>query len=163
MTLGEFFQPSAFGSRFGIGIRRFEFILRCLSFGDMDPMDRWSPIRPFLAAINERRQQVIDPSYILVEDELMSSWISRKQDRTIDGIPHLTKIIRNPKGAGTEIKCLADGVVGIMLRLEICEGKEAESRKSDHTFQQGLHILFESVSPGMELGESQWPIQPFRL
>ena len=83
------FQPFAFGSRFGMGIRRFEFILRCLSFGDMDPMDRWSPIRPFLAAINERRQQVIDPSYILVEDELMSSWISRKQDRTIDGIPHL--------------------------------------------------------------------------
>lgn len=34
-------------------------------------MDRLSPIRPFLAAINERRHQVIDPSYILVEDELM--------------------------------------------------------------------------------------------
>ena len=123
------FQPSAFGSCFGMGIRRFEFILRCLSFGDMDPMDRWSPRRPFLAAINERCQQVIDPSYILVEDELMSSWISRKQDRTIDGIPHLTKIIRKPKGVGTEIKCLADGVVRIMLRLEICEGKEAESKK----------------------------------
>ena len=59
----------------------------------------------------------------------MSSWISRKQDRTIDGIPHLTKIIRKPKEVGTEIKCLADGVVGIMLRLEICEGKEAECRK----------------------------------
>ena len=92
-------------------------------------MDSWSPIRPFLAAINERLQQVIDPSCILVEDELMSSWISRKQYRTIDGIPHLTKIIRKPKEIGTEIKCLADGVVGIMLRLEICQGKEAECRK----------------------------------
>ena len=74
---------------------------------DEDPRaDRWSPIRPFLAAINTRREQVINPSYIVVEDELMSSWISRKQDRTTDGIPHLTKIIRKPKGVGTEIICL---------------------------------------------------------
>ena len=59
----------------------------------------------------------------------MSSWISRKQDRTTDGIPHLTKIIRKPKGVGTEIKCLANGVIGIILRLEICEGKEADPKK----------------------------------
>ena len=58
----------------------------------------------------------------------MSSWISRKQDYTSDGIPHLTKIIRKPKGVGTEMKCLADGVVGIMLQLDIYEGKEAEAQ-----------------------------------
>ena len=63
---------------------------------------------------------------MIVEDELMSSWISRKQDRTADGIPHLTKIIRKPKGVGTEIKCVADGLV---VCIEICEGKEAESKK----------------------------------
>lgn len=96
------------------------------TFGDEDPADHWSPIRPFLAAINTRRDQVINPSYIVVEDEL---WISRKQDHTINGIPHLPKVIRKPKGVGTEIKCLADGVIGIIQRLEICEGKEAESKK----------------------------------
>ena len=62
-------------------------------------------------------------------DELMSSWVSRQQDHTKDGIPHLTKIIRKPKGVGTEVKCLADGVVGIMLQMEICEGKDAEAEK----------------------------------
>ena len=103
---GKIFQAPAFGSRFDMGVHRFEDILRCLSFGDEVPADRWSPIRPFLAAINTRREQVINPSYIVVEDELMSSWISRKQDRTADGIPHLTKIIRKPKGVGTKIKCL---------------------------------------------------------
>ncbi|KAL5488763.1 hypothetical protein EMCRGX_G017752 [Ephydatia muelleri] len=126
---GRIFQPPAFGTRFGMGIRRFEDILRCLSFGDEDCNDPWSPIRPFMDALNNRRQQVINPSHMIVEDELMSSWISRKQDRTADGIPHLTKIIRKPKGVGTEIKCVADGLVGIMLRIEICEGKEAESKK----------------------------------
>ena len=39
------------------------------------------------------------------------------------------KIIRKPKGVGTEVKCLADGVVGIMLQMEICEGKDAEAEK----------------------------------
>ena len=126
---GRIFQPPAFGTRFGMGIRRFEDILRCLSFGDEDCNDPWSPIRPFMDALNNRRQQVINPSHMIVEDELLSSWISRKQDRTADGIPHLTKIIRKPKGVGTEIKCVADGLVGIMLRIEICEGKEAESKK----------------------------------
>ena len=100
-----------------------------MTFGDSDPNDRWSFIHPLLTAINKRRQQFVVPSHILTEDELMSSWISRKQDYTSDGIPHLTKIIRKPKGVGTEMKCLADGVVGIMLQLEICEGKEAKAQK----------------------------------
>ena len=60
----------------------------------------------------------------------MSSCINRKQDYTSDGISHLTKIIRKPKGVGSEMKCLADGGVGIMLQLDICEGKEAEAQKT---------------------------------
>ena len=38
---------------------------------------------PQIAGLQYDREQVIDPSYIVVEDELMSSWISRKQDCTI--------------------------------------------------------------------------------
>ena len=63
----KIFPAPAFGSRFGMGVCRFEDILLCLSFGDEDPTDRWSPIRPFLAAINTRGEQVINPSYIVVE------------------------------------------------------------------------------------------------
>ena len=70
---------------------------------------------------------------MIVEDELMSSWISRTQDRTADGIPHLTKIIWKPKGVETEIKCVADGLVGIMLRLEM-----RQSRRSGHIYLQVL-------------------------
>ena len=53
---GRIFQAPAFGSRYGMGVRRFEDILRCLSFGDEDPTYRRSPIRPLLAAINTRRE-----------------------------------------------------------------------------------------------------------
>ena len=58
---------------------------------------------------------MINPSHII---ELMSSWVSRKQDSTADGNPHLTKITLKPNGVGTEIKCVADGLIGIVLRLE---------------------------------------------
>ena len=92
------FQPSAFGSCFDMGIRRFEFILRCLSFGDVDPMDRWSPIRPFLAAINERRQQVIDPLYILVEDELLSHGLVGNRTEPSMAFYILQKSSESPKG-----------------------------------------------------------------
>ena len=81
----------------------------------------------------------------------MSSWISRKQDYTLVGIPHLTKIIRKPKGVGTEVKCLADGVVGIMLQLEICEGKETEAQRSDRICLLVQLKLSDLVNHGMAL------------
>ena len=87
----QVYPPHSYRSRFCMGIRRFEDILHCLSFGDTDPNDRWSTIRPFHIAINKRKQSIIIPSHIVVVDELMSSWVSRKQDHTKDGIPHLTK------------------------------------------------------------------------
>ena len=46
-------------------------------------------------ALNNRRQQVINPSHMIVEDELMSTWISKEQDW-------------KPKGVVTEIKCITD-------------------------------------------------------
>lgn len=68
----------------------------------------------------------------------MSSWVSRKQDHTKDGIPRLTKIIRKPKGVGTEVKSLADGVVGIMLQMEICERKDAQKKSGRTCLQEQL-------------------------
>ena len=73
----------------------------------------------------------------------MSTWITSEHDRTTDGIPHLTKIIRKPKGVGTEVKCIADGMTGITLQLEVCDGKEAESRKK-------LSSAFSSLTTAIE-------------
>ena len=62
-------------------------------------------------------------------DESMSAWTSAKPDCLPDTMPHKTKIIRKPKGVGCEIKNLADGRTGVMLQLEIHEGKEAMGNK----------------------------------
>jgi len=60
---------------------------------------------------------------------------SSKRDFGVDGkyhlhgMPHVTKIVRKPKGVGLELKALADCESGIMLRLEIQKGKAAMASK----------------------------------
>ena len=55
---------------------------------------------------------------------------SRKPDDMPDALRHTCtqKIIRKPKAVGTECKNLADGVTGVILRLEI---KEKKSNMAD--------------------------------
>lgn len=62
-------------------------------------------------------------------DESMSSWLGADGANTPTGMPHVTKIPRKPKGVGLEFKCVADVSSGIMLGLEIHEGKDAMAEK----------------------------------
>ena len=39
-------------------------------------------------------------------------------------LPHLSKIDRKPKPIGMEFKCVADGLTGMMLHLEIARGEK---------------------------------------
>ena len=48
---------------------------------------------------------------------------------TVEGLPHVTKIIRKPKGIGAELKALADGDTGCLIAVEIQEGKEQMATK----------------------------------
>lgn len=64
------------------------------------------------------------PGEFLTPDECMSSWLGQEGLYSVEGIPHLSKIIRKPKGVGCEMKSVADSASKIMLRLEIMEGKE---------------------------------------
>ena len=44
-------------------------------------------------------------------------------------MPHKTKIVRKPEGVGAELKAMACGSTGILLKLDIMEGKEANHLK----------------------------------
>ena len=44
-------------------------------------------------------------------------------------LPYKTKIIRKPEGVGAELKSLCDDESGILLHLEIMEGKETQAVK----------------------------------
>ena len=79
-------------------------------------------------------------------DELMAVFRPRTTKR--GGLPHLSFIMRKPKPLGTEFKCVADGSTGIMLFLEIQEGKErmANRKYNKETKSKiaatGLHMAF---------------------
>ena len=64
----------------------------------------------------------------MVIDEIMSSW--RCLGREFDwGMPHVSKIIRKPEGVSAEMKAIACGESGIIMGLDIMEGKEAMRQK----------------------------------
>ena len=70
----------------------------------------------------------LDQGTEVVIDESMGKWIPFFEN-TPEGVPHLSKIIRKPQGIGVEYKNVADAQTGIMLFLEIQEGKEAMAGK----------------------------------
>ena len=59
----------------------------------------------------------------------MSSWNGADGEFVAEGRPHKTKVACKPVGVGAEMKSLACGETGILLKLDIMEGKEANQRK----------------------------------
>ena len=134
-----------YGERFNMSKHRFKFIRRCMRFavtpgatqrpvGDVPLMERgdidpWEPIRPFVDAFNANRAKSVTPGRVLTVDEVMSMWLGLDGDYAVEGLPHVTKIARKPRRVGTEMKACADGESGIMMNLQIMEGKERESFK----------------------------------
>ena len=86
--------------------------------------DKWAPVRRLIDGFNERRVQKIYPGWQLCIDESVSSWRGKDGDFCSDGMPHVTRIDRKPKGVGCEIKNCADADTKVMLQLVIQEGAE---------------------------------------
>lgn len=92
--------------------------------------DPWKPIRAFIDDFNNDRQKRIIPGEFLVVDECMSFWEGLDNIYSDFGLPHSSKQIRKPRSQGCELKSCADCETGIMLRLEILEGKDRQATKA---------------------------------
>ena len=88
--------------------------------------DPWYKFRAFVKAFNKNRRRTVITSKSLVIDESMSAFRPRTTAR--GGLPNISFVKRKPKPMGTEFKCAADGRHGLMLFLEIQEGKDAMRR-----------------------------------
>ena len=113
----------------------------------LDEDDRWHSVRTLVDAFNEQRLDKIHLSGSLVVDESFGSWVSQKPDDMPDALPHTQKIIRKPKGVGTEFKNLADGVIGVMMRLEIQEKKADMADKDWSALPAGTAWLLQLCEP----------------
>jgi len=138
------YGPGHYFERFLMSKNRFEVILNNISFGPAkDPMtngdcDPWFPIRGLIDAFNYRMAESLEPGPQLCVDECMSSWKGMSSEIAgIFGVPHVTKIARKPEGVGTELKSIADGSTGALLRLDIMEGKRRNSQKEFANFGAG--------------------------
>ena len=98
--------------------------------------DAFWQVQPLIDAFNYNRRENFSPGSKLVVDESMSEWKGKDQRFGKDGCPHVTKIIRKPKGVGMELKNLADCDTGILMALEIM-GPKTEMRHRMHTGQYG--------------------------
>ena len=62
-------------------------------------------------------------------DESISAWRGKDGNYYSDGMPHVTKIKRKPKGVGAELKDAACSQTQVIIALEIQEGKEMAMKK----------------------------------
>lgn len=78
---------------------------------------------------------------MLVVDESMSMWLGADGERSQNGLPHITKIKRKPRGVGAEIKCSADAGSRVVLHLEIQKGVDFQrKRKYADVHNQGTAL-----------------------
>jgi len=105
--------------------RRFEDIRATahFAFADMEStaQDPWGWFRPVVERFNANRKVNVKQDPVFVGDESMSEWQPRST--ALGGLPNLSFIKRKPKPLGTEFKNICDAAHGMMLYLEIQEGK----------------------------------------
>jgi hypothetical protein len=95
------------------------------------------PIRSFIEGFNYHQRSMLEPGHVLTVDESFSKWIGLslkvkgpdEAEPVIVGLPHQQKEKRKPEGVGVELKNVCDAETGIMLGLEINEGKAAMAAK----------------------------------
>ena len=107
-------------------------LLRALRFyplTDVDINDKWSSVCRLIDAFNLRRAELFYPSWQICVDESMSVWRGKDGNFCSDGLPHVSKIDRKPKGVGTELKDAADAESKVIIQIEIQEGKEEMTKK----------------------------------
>lgn len=119
--------------RHGMPYARWKKIRANLTFGPSDEeslrADNWSFIRGMIDMYNTHRSVAVCPGWLLTMDELMVAWRGRQGVLDPNKCPKISWVPRKPEPLGVEHKCTADALSGMMLFLEICEGKEAHKEQ----------------------------------
>jgi hypothetical protein len=117
--------------------------------------DAWWWLRGGVERFNAKRRALLRTVPVCVLDESMSTWRPRTTKQ--GGLSHSSYVIRKPEPLGTEFKTAADPATGIMLALEIQEGKA----DMDATRAQSGDTLIPSTSCVARL-VSQIPPAPLK-
>ena len=100
-----------------------KYVTATMAKNDARDDDPWWPLRCGVERFNAKRRALLRTVPVCVLDESMSAWRPRTTKQ--GGLPHISYVPRKPEPLGTEFKTAADPATGIMLALEIQEGKPA--------------------------------------
>ena len=129
----ESILPPPCMARHGMTYAEFKKIRAVLSFGPGDEAslrtDNWAFVRGLVDLYNKSREEQVTPGWLITADETMVAWRGQKGILNITKCPHLSWVPRKPEPLGVELKTVGDALSGIMLRIEICEGKEPMKAK----------------------------------
>lgn len=105
---------------------RFTRIMRYLARGPdgtetLKQGDPWAEIRWMVDGFNETRKAQFKCGWLVTPDESMIQWTGASGPP--HGMPHLSYVPRKPIPLGCEVKCVADGTSGVMMHIELQEGK----------------------------------------
>lgn len=98
----------------------------------------------------------VTPGHYITVDESMSYWSGLTADLAENGLPHSSKQPMKPANEGSELKSSACAESGIMLRVEVLEGKDVMARKEyvtpPHSYNAGTGHLLRLVQPWIGSG-----------
>jgi hypothetical protein len=147
--LPESVLPPPRMGRHGMGKNRWQAIKTALAFGPSDDAsfdaDDWCFIQPMVDAFNEHMAEVINPGWMLCIDESMSAWRGKVGKRDRFKIPKLSWVPRKPEPLGAELKTTGCALLGVILRIELCKGKETHA---------ALEFFKDKASDGVEYGHT---------
>ena len=142
---------------------RFEEIRQLLKYSKADlskvQTDQWAWFRKAVTDFNSNRKAVLQPGLVAVLDESMSAWKPRADK--LGGLPNISFVMRKPKPLGTEFKASVDADIGIMIYMEIQEGKDP-MRGKEHAPELGvtsacvLRAAAAAVQPGATICGDSW-------
>ncbi|KAL1528519.1 hypothetical protein AB1Y20_009862 [Prymnesium parvum] len=114
--------------RHGMPLNRFKKLRSVLSFGPSDEPslqeDPWAFVRPLVDTFNQHRVNYFNPGWLLTADESMFAWRGQVGVLNVAKCPHRSWVPRKPEPLGVEMKTVGDALSGVMIQMEICEGKE---------------------------------------
>lgn len=91
--------------------------MHSISEDELDDNDPWRYVNLAIDEYNAQWERVYAPSWLLAPDESMCQWTAPEGIRPQD-IPFLSHIPRKPKPLGCELKAMADGESGAIIRIE---------------------------------------------
>jgi len=72
--------------------------------------------------------------------------------RYVDGMPHVSKIIRNPEPIECEILAIADPITGLVMRIELANSKYADKRENEDNHSKRTAVVLRVPNLGRAQG-----------